>query len=192
MDQHRHHVSGFYAYRSEAEITLAKLVARGLPRGQLQIFDTNSVTPPPPPPSVPAPEAGSDAVLKDILVDGTIGTAIGTGVGALAEVALVAANVSLFIASPLVAPLVMMGWGASIGALIGAATGAVKEPATDAGVGIPGKPEKKEGWLGTMIGDAITSGQFVLVVQTNTEQETAIAREIIQDSVGDYQDSNIV
>ena len=38
---------------------------------------------------------------------------------------------------------------------------------------------------------AITSGQFVLVVQTNTEQETAIAQEVIEASVGVYKDDSI-
>lgn len=111
MDPLRHHVSGFYAYRKEAEITLNQLIARGLPRAQLHIFDANSVAPP----QLTAPEAGSDAVSG-----------------------------------------------------------------------------KKEGWLGQLISDAITSGQFVLVVQTNNEQEVALAREVIEDSVGNYHDINSV
>jgi hypothetical protein len=88
--------------------------------------------------------------------------------------------VSLFIASPLLAPLVMLGWGASLGALVGAAAGA------SAG------PEKKEGWLSDLVGDAIASGQVVLVAETRTEQETAIAREVIQAAVGDSSDINAV
>lgn len=189
MDIHRHHVSGFFARRDEAETTLATLVARGLDREQLHIFDTN-ISPIPPAASVPhqAPaEAGSDASLKDILVDGAVGTAVGTGLGALAQVALVAANVSLFIASPLIAPLVMMGWGASLGGLIGAAAGAMKKEGGDAAP----ITEEKQGWLSSLIGDAIASGQFVLVAQTNTEQETAIAQEVIEASVGSYKDDSI-
>jgi hypothetical protein len=59
---------------------------------------------------------GSNDVLKDVLVDGTIGAKVAVGIGGLLEVALITANVTLFIASPLLAPLLLLGWGASIGA----------------------------------------------------------------------------
>jgi len=101
---------------------------------------------------------------------------VGTGVGALAQVALVAANVSLFVASPLIAPLAMLGWGAGLGGLVGAAVGA----------------EKKEGPFSALVRDAISIGQVVLVAETLTEQETAIAREVIQASVGDCNDISVV
>ena len=52
MNIHRHHVSGFFVQRKEAEATLAILVSRGLAREQLQIFDT-SVTAAPPEASTP-------------------------------------------------------------------------------------------------------------------------------------------
>ncbi len=179
MNDYRHHVSGFFAQRDEALSTLSTLVERGLPRERLQLFDTDSAAP------APAPKGDSNAVLKDMVVDGAIGTAVGTGVGALAELALVAANVTLFIASPLIAPLAMMGWGASLGGLIGAATGAITGAATTSeATGI----ESKEGWFSALVRDAISSGQIVLVVETRTEQETAIAREVIQASVGDCED----
>lgn len=174
MGEYRHHVSGFFAYREEAQTASSKLVERGVPREQIQIFETDTVA------SDPAPKADSNAVLKDVVVDGTIGTAVGTGIGALAELALVVANVSLFVASPLIAPLAMLGWGASIGGLVGAATGAMTGPA--AGV------EEKEGRFSALVRDAISSGQIVLLVETRTEQETAIAREVMQASVGDYKD----
>ena len=168
MDEYNHHVSGFFAHREEAESTFSKLVERGLPRERLQIFAADSAPP------AAAPKADSDEVLKDVLTDGAIGTAVGTGVGALAELALVAANVSLFVASPLIAPLALLGWGASLGGFIGAATGA---------------GNKDEGFS-ALIRDAISSGQVVLVAESRTEQETAIAREVIQASVGDYKDIN--
>ena len=84
---------------------MTQLIARGLNRAQIQIYETA-------PSAAHTPKDNSNAVLKDVLVDGTIGTAVGTGVGALAQVALVAANVTLLVASPLVAPLVILGWGA--------------------------------------------------------------------------------
>ena len=174
MDETRHHVSGFYSQREEAETVLSSLVARGLPRAQVQIF-ANDLTA-----AAPTAQGKNNDMLKDVLVDGAIGTAVGTGIGALAEVALVAANVTLFIASPLIAPLAMLGWGASLGAVIGAVAGTGK----DSG----GKAVKKDGKFADLIRDAISSGQVVLVAQTRTEQEAAMAREVIQASVGQYKE----
>ena len=173
MNEYRHHVSGFFAHRDEAESALSRLVERGLPRERLHIFTNDSVPP------VSAQETKSDGVLQDVIVDGAIGTAVGTGIGALGSVALAAASVSLFVASPLLAPLMLLGWGASIGGLIGAAAGA------SAG------PGNKHGWFSDLIHDAIASGQIVLVAETRTEQETAIAREVIQAAVGDYNDATM-
>jgi outer membrane lipoprotein SlyB len=145
----------------------------------MQLFDTDT------PALAPAPQEDSNAVLKDVLVDGTIGTAVGAGLGGLAQVALVATNVSLFIASPLLAPLAMLGWGAGLGGVLGAAVGAVKSPdaSTETGADI------KEGWLSDLVRDAIASEQTVLVVRAQTEQEAAIAREVIQASIGDYKET---
>ena len=170
MNDYRHHVSGFFANRIDAERALSLLVGRGLPRERLYLLDAESVK------SLPEPKEDSNAVLKDVLVDGAIGTAVGTGLGALAQVAIVAGSTTLFIASPLLAPLAMLGWGASIGAIVGAGIGA-----TASGGG-------KTGPLGDLVHDAIVSGQVVLVAETRSEQETAIAREVIGGEVGDYTD----
>lgn len=166
MDSYRHHVSGFFASREDAENASARLVERGLPLKRQQLLDAESAMP------VVASDPESNNVLTNMLVDGAIGTAVGTGVGALTQVALVAANVSLFIASPLVAPLVMLGWGASMGGFIGAAAGSE--------VGL----KHKEGWLSDLIRDAVAEHQIVVVVLTKSEQETAIAREVMAVSVG--------
>ncbi len=174
MNEYRHHVSGFFAHRDEAERALSEIAEQGLPRERMQIYTANSTS------FSPAQEAKSDGVLQDVLVDGAIGTAVGTGIGALGSVALAATSVTLFIASPLIAPLMLIGWGASIGGLIGAATGATAAPG------------KREGWLSDLIGDAIASGQVVLVAETRNEQETANAREVIKDSVGNYKDTDMV
>lgn len=177
MDEYRHHVSGFFAHDKVAESALAELVDRGLPRDRLKIFrnDPNAPAPEPAPESETSSKAArSDAVLKDMLVDGAVGAAVGTGIGVLAEIAIVAANVSLFVASPLLAPLVMLGWGASLGGTVGAMVGAEK------------------GSLSTLIGDAISSGQIVLVAETRTESETALAREVIGAAVGSYRDVSTV
>lgn len=164
MNAYRHHVSGFFAHRDEAEAALETLVQRGLPRGRVQIFKHEEA---------PAlDKAGSSAVLKNMVVDGAIGTAVGTSLGALAEFALVAAKVSLFVASPLLAPLVMLGWGASLGATVGAMVGA----------------GKKDGPLSALVTDAVASGQVVLVAQTLSEAETETARDVVQAAVGAVKD----
>jgi hypothetical protein len=167
MSQYRHYVTAVFVTRSEAEETLSNLVDRGMPRQQLQIFDADSKAAP------PVEETRSDAVLKDVLVDGAIGGAVGTGLGALSTVALAAANVTLFIASPLVAPMMLLGWGASLGAFIGAAVGTT-----------PGEGHK-HGRLADLIGDVIAKGHVVLVAETRTDQESMLAKQVIQAAVGD-------
>lgn len=171
MNEYRHYVSGFFAKRIDAESALSVLLERGLPRERLHLFDSASV------PAIKEPDADSNAVLKDVLVDGVVGTAAGTGIGALAQVALVAGNLSLFIASPLLTPLTMLGWGASLGAIVGAAVGATS------GAG------NKKGQLADLIHDAIVNGQLVLVAETRTQRETAIAQEVLRVAVGDYSEA---
>ena len=162
MNEYSHYVTGFFAHHEDAENAVSHLIERGLQRDQLTIFKSDI------PLASAAPPTASDAVLKDVLVDGTIGTVVGTGIGALAEVALVVAHVSLFVASPLIAPLVMMGWGASLGSLIGAGVGAA-HAGTD-----------KHGHLSDLIDDALSHNQTVLVAETRTVQETARAEEVIR------------
>ncbi len=175
MEEYRHHVSGFFPHRDKADSTLTTLLGRGIPAAQLQIFAGDADAPP-----APAPQLHSNGVLKDILVDGAIGSAVGTGLGGLASVALVATNVSLFIASPVLAPLMLLGWGASLGGFFGTVVGA------SSGAG------EHEGRFADLIRDAIKSGDVVLVAETRTEAQTAIAREVIDASVGEYKDLSLV
>ena len=113
MSTNEHCVAGFFSHRAPALDTKARFHVLGFSADQLQLFNHDGGA------HVPhaerRPEAGSNAALKDMLVDGAIGSAVGMGLGALTEVALVAANVSLFVASPLLAPLVLLGWGAMVG-----------------------------------------------------------------------------
>lgn len=174
MNEYRHHVSGFFSHLVEAENALSSLVDKGLSREQIHIFSADSNSP------TPAPEGKSDGTLKDIMVDGAVGTAVGTGIGVLGTVALTATSVTLFVASPVVAPLILIGWGASLGGLLGAAVGTTTS-----------SPGDKEGWLSDLIGDAIAQGHVVLVVETRNEQETAMASQVIKDSVGEFNDADI-
>lgn len=167
MDAYRHHVSGLFAHREEAANALSRLVEQGLPREQLQVFAADGGA------TAKELKGENSEVLTNVLVDGGIGTVVGTGIGALAELALVAANVTLFVASPLIGPLAMLGWGASLGAVIGGVVGA------QTGV------EHKEGRLADLVRDAVASGQVVLIAETRTEQETALARQLIGAAVGE-------
>lgn len=166
MDSYRHYLSGFFTHRDQAEMAYTELVALGIPRNRIQIFDAQSASP------THISSEGSNQVLKEVLVDGAVGTAVGLTIGGLAEVALVAANVTLFVASPLIAPLVMMGWGAGIGGLLGASAGAAAKA----------KP------LSELVNDAIRAGQIPLVVETHSANETASAQAVFKDLIGDYQD----
>ena len=171
MSNYRHHLSGFFAHLPQAEQVVSKLIANGIPRERIHLFDKNSV------------ESGQaainrtatdsdDKVLKDVVVDGAIGAVVGTGIGALVEVGLIMANVTLFVASPLIAPLVLLGWGASLGGIVGASAGAGEKI----------KP------LSDLVHDAIVAGQIVVVAETTSEAETKIAGEIFQAAIGDYND----
>lgn len=169
MNDYRHQVSGFFENPAEGRSALSALLERRIPRERMLLMADGSATAP----ATPATES-ADA-LKDMLREGAVGAAIGTGIGAVAEVALVAANVSLFVASPLLAPLALMGWGASVGGLLGAAAGA----------------DHRERKLATLVSDAIANGHVVLLVETRTPEETAIAREAMQGAVADILEVNL-
>jgi hypothetical protein len=165
MENYRHHLSGFFEHRDIAQKAVDQLLAQGLPTERVHLFDSLASL-------EHRPTDTSNQVLKDMLVDGTIGTVAGTAVGGLVQVALVANNVTLFVASPLIAPLVLLGWGASLGGLVGATIGAAANA----------KP------LSALVEDAINSGQIVVVAETRSEEETQRAKAIFQEAIGDYQD----
>ena len=169
MSDYLHHVSGFFAHDDQARDVNQQLLAAGIPLERIHLLNKTTNEP-----FHPVKE-DSNGVLKDIVVDGTIGAVVGTGVGALAQVAFVAANVTLFVASPLIAPLVMLGWGAGLGGFLGAAVGAAKKdrPFVD------------------LVRDAIEHNQHVVIVETVTEEETNVAKKIIKDAVGDYEDVKV-
>jgi hypothetical protein len=175
MTPYRHHVSGFFTNLAPAETTMSALAKLGFSASHMQIYSGDADAP-----VAPKPLAHSNEVLKDMLVDGAIGTAVGTGLGGLATIALVSANVSLFVASPLLAPLMLLGWGASLGAVAGAVVGA------SSGSGQP------QGQFADLIMAAIKHGDVVLVVETNSQEQTAIAREVIAASVGDFKDLDML
>lgn len=164
MNEQSHIVSGIYTSRAEAELIRERLLARGLPPGQVNIVENAGV-------DGNRKMAEDNESLKDVLVDGTVGAAVGTIIGGLGEVALLAANVTLFVASPLIAPLFMLGWGAFIGGFVGAVSGAEKPE------------EKKEGKLSDLVLDVIRNGHVALIAHTKTAAETTLVRELVGDSL---------
>lgn len=162
-EPNQHIVSGIYASEAEAETARSQLIERGLPRAQTNVVQAA--------PTDSGKVMQDDVVLKDVLVDGTVGAAVGTALGAAGQVALVAANVSLFVASPILAPLAMLGWGAALGGVAGAAFGAEKTKVV------------KDGKFSDLVMDAIRSGHVVLVVYPHTSEEAILAREVLAESV---------
>jgi hypothetical protein len=169
MEKTSHHVSGWFVDRAEGESAISRLIANGIARDKLQIFDIRSA------PAAPTFKEQSAGALKDLLVTGAIGTAVGAAVGVCAELVLVAANVSLFAASPIIAPAVMIGWGASLGGFIGAALSARHR--TRNGIW------SSEGEISESVGAVLAAGHVVLVAETRDPRESAIAREVLRNSV---------
>lgn len=175
MNGYRHNVSGFFARREPAENTLSQLIMRGLKQEQLRIVAAGADAP-----AAPTPQAKSNGVLKDMLVNGTFGALIGIVLGALVQIGLILTNVQLFAASPLLAPLMLLGAGAFTGAFLGSVVGAT------AGA------DRRGGRFSELVLDGITHGDVVLVAETHSEQETAIAREVMQACAGEFKDINMV
>lgn len=161
MEPDRHRVVGLYPSREAAESACALVVDGGVPPAQLTLQLPGSV------PTGEDALADSDDVLKDLLRDGAIGTAVGTATGAVGSIAMAAANITLFVANPLLGALYLLGWGASIGGLVGAVVGS----------------ERSKGDVSNLIRDALAVGQFILIVHTTSEDETALVRRIVGGSM---------
>lgn len=161
MNKSMHRVVGVYDTCADAESAHAQLLAHGLLADQLKTLRPGLAG------AGSEGKADSDDVLKELARDGAIGTAVGTLAGAAGTVAIAAANLSLFIASPVLATLVMLGWGASLGGLVGAVVGA----------------QTRTGDVSDLVKDALASGHVVLVAHTQSEAQTARAREIIGSSM---------
>ena len=158
LSSNRHRVSAIYPGYTEADLIRQRLVAAGFATSAVEILQALPLDP---------AVAGSDEVLKDMVVDGAIGTAVGTGIGVVGTAILWASSVTLFVASPLIAPLAMLGWFGGLGGLVGAAVGA----------------GSKVGKFSELVMDAIASGNVVLVAHTQDSRERELAKEIIGKSL---------
>ena len=160
-----HRIVGLYPSLDLAHEARDLVIAKGLPAGQIRVLAAGAMD------AVAVAgadaKADSDDVLNDLLRDGAIGTAVGTAAGAGVSIALAAANLTLFIASPVLGALYLVGWGASLGGLVGAVVGA----------------ERSKGDVSTLLKDALSNGQVVLVAQARTEAEAGIARSVMGQAV---------
>lgn len=158
-----HHISAIYPSRAEAEGMRCRLIDEGVAGGDIDIQQgaVNATDLPSPAP------AGSNDILKEMLVKAVIGTVAGTGLGAVGMVALWYWGGTLFTASPLVAPLAMLGWFASVGGLVGAVVGAMRHG----------------NWLTTFVHDAVDTGNTTLTARTRDARETARVKALIVPSL---------
>ncbi|HZV97920.1 MAG TPA: hypothetical protein VFF74_02920 [Methylophilaceae bacterium] len=161
MAEYQHHILGIYAARPEAEVTRQRLLQAGMTPDKLNIIAPGDV----PIGKDTTPKSGE--VLGDVVADAAIGAAAGSGLGALGTVLMAGANVSLFVANPIVGTLAMMGWGASVGGLVGAAAGA-------------GNIQRN---FSDLVKDALKSGHTVLIGHTVSDEQTAVAEQIIRESM---------
>ncbi len=169
MAPYLHRVVGLYPSLDMAHPARGLMIPRGLSSTQIRALTAGSMG------AVAVAgadaKADSDDVRKDLLRDGAIRTAVGTAAGAGVSIALAAANLTLFIASPVLGSLYLLGWGASLGGLVGAVMGAVV------------RAERSKGDVSTLIRDALSSGQVVLVAHARTEAETGIAQQVVTQPV---------
>ena len=167
MDVYRHDLSASFAQRSAAELTLSQLVERGMSREQLQIFDAGKHAP-----VSLSTRLGSRAARNSMLMYGGAGAVIGGVLGGLVQAGLVVSDMGLLIASPVLAPVMLVVSGAFLGAFVGALAGVSSlarksPPLTQA---------------------EIAAGGSVLLANTRSAEETAMAREVLTASSGTCKD----
>lgn len=152
MHSYQHNVSGFYPQRGLAENTLAQLILKGLRSEQLRIVAADDIGSP-----TSWPPGSRHPLQEGLPVYGIAGAAIGITLGALLEVALMLGD-----ASPMsIGPVMLIGWSALVGAALGCAVGAVifwRRPRVQA------------------------EDNVLLVAETHSVQETAIARDAMKAS----------
>ena len=165
MTPYLHRVVGLYPSQDLAQEARGLMIDKGLPSPQIRVLTASAMG------AVAVAgadaKADSDDVLKDLLRDGAISTAVGTAAAAGVSIALAAANLTLFIASPVLGALYLLGWGASLGGLVGAVVGA----------------ERSKGDVSTLIKDALSNGQVVLVAHARTEAEAGIAQQVVSQPI---------
>lgn len=178
MDRYRHNVSGFFAQRAPAEDTRSQLIQRGLQIDQLRIFASDGT-----PAAGSLPLLDNKQALKNMLRDAAIGAGIGIGIGigigTLLQLAILASDME-FPLSPVQAPFMLIAWGALLGGFFGTIAHASKDT------------QQRTGRLSQQASAADSQDDVVLVAETHSEQETAIAHEVMKASADLCKDLDMV
>lgn len=165
MSKYCHQISGFFPFKSQAEIAYSSLIAQGINKNQLSLhradfaLDNNS-----------ASNESSINVFTSMLLSVAFGVAIGSIAGMLADLIFLASNNNVFASNGLITPTVLLAWCACLGGLIGLITGSIQ----------------KRQLLAQMAEEATLHGQFAIVVETHDQQQTAIATSVIKTAIGSY------
>ena len=175
MNDYKHHVSGVFSQRRQAEKALNHLSHQGLRKEQLSIFKSKPHTDQ----SVRI-LSRRKLVLQDVLVDGVLGAIVGLAMAIVWLLGLIFVDISMFHTNRWVLMVMMLGWGGSLGAVIGTIFGATKGPGN------------KTGWLADVFKKIMMKNDVVLLVKTETEHETQIAHSVLQTSIGEVQDANMM
>jgi len=166
-----HHVLGLFEDQDAAESARDRLVEQGLAQQQVVLFTHGEA-------SHGETSCADDATRGKAPVAGDQADTVGGDLGDLQGLALVPENVSLFVADPLIDSLADWGWSAKLGGLLGPTTSVL----ADADI-------QPVGCCDALVRDATANGQAVLAVQTRTEPEIEVARDVMQTSVQDSHDS---
>jgi len=161
MNTYRHHILGFFSQRAQAEKAFAQVTAQGIAPKNVQIFDKYSVLP-----TITNTEP-FNVDKKQTWASANLNSLAGTGLGSLIGIKLVGTDVSLIVERSLIPPLVALGWGMNIGV-----------------VGINFYNREEPRLLSDLVHDAILSRQIVVLVETRSQDETAMVNEIIQEATG--------
>lgn len=106
---------------------------------------------------------------------GGAGAVIGGVLGGLVQAGLVVSDMGLLMASPVLAPIMLVGSGAFLGAFVGALAGVSS---------LTPKPSP-------LMQDEVADGGSVLLANTRSAEETAMAREVLTASSGTCKDEDM-
>jgi hypothetical protein len=165
MHSYQRNIAGLFVRREFAETAQSKLMQKGLRSDQLQITAINNHSPP----AADALQVSRGSQINFMLYT-VIGASVGFAIGLLVEfVLLVSDTIPLNIFS-VTSPAMFVGWCILAGTFLGCAAGT-------ANLWQPFQSEDE--------------GDVMLVAQTHTEGETAIAREVIKASADLYKETDM-
>lgn len=165
MSSNRHYVVGFFSRRTQAEKIFSQMIMQGISHKFVRIFDKYSILP------VAIIKENGGPNNANVSAGGTIDSLAGTGLSTLLGVQLIASAVTLIAEGELIPPLVGLGWGNSLGLI--ATNFYTREDAK---------------LLSDLVHDAVLSRQIVIVIETNSQEETFLVSDVIEAAMGKLSD----